>query len=71
MENKMKYQYSLTAIEPHKDEGLTEIHICNTESLEAVCKELLRYKSKKERKHILKKDQDMIFLVMLDLQEKL
>jgi hypothetical protein len=46
----MKYQYNLTAIEPHKDEGLIEIHICNTESLEAVCNELLRYKSKKRKK---------------------
>jgi hypothetical protein len=44
----MKYQYNLTSIEPHKDGGFREIHICNTESLEAVCHEILRYKKGKK-----------------------
>jgi hypothetical protein len=47
-ERKMKYQYNLTAIEPHKDEGFREMLICKTKSLEAVCHEILRYKKGKK-----------------------
>ena len=44
----MKYQYYLTTIEPNKGGGFTEASICHTESLEAVCHEILRYKKGKK-----------------------
>jgi len=43
------YQYYLTTIEPNKGGGFTEISICHTESLEAVCHEILKYKKKKQK----------------------
>jgi hypothetical protein len=49
----MNYQYNLTAIEPHKDGGFREIHICDTESLEAMCHEILRYKKKKKKPEVI------------------
>lgn len=45
----MKYQYYLTTIEPNKGGGFTEVSICHTESLEAVCHEILRYRAKKKK----------------------
>ena len=49
----MNYLYNLTAIEPHKDGGFREIHICDTESLEAMCHEILRYKKKKKKPEVI------------------
>ena len=48
-ENNMKYQYSLTAIEPLADGELREIVVCTTESLKAICHEILRYRAKKKK----------------------
>ena len=45
----MKYQYSLTAIEPLADGELREIVVCTTESLKAICHEILRYRAKKKK----------------------
>ena len=44
----MKCQYSLTVIEPQADGELREIDVCHTESLKAICHEILRYKKGKE-----------------------
>ena len=48
-ENNMKYQYSLTVIEPQADGELREIDVCTTESLKAICHEILRYRAKKKK----------------------
>jgi len=45
----MEYQYYLTLLKPNEGEGISEINICSTESLEAVCHEILRYKAKKKK----------------------
>ena len=44
----MKCQYSLTVIEPQADGELREIDVCHTESLKAICHEILRYKKGKK-----------------------
>ena len=43
----MKYQYHLTAIEPTNGE-LREIDVCTTDSLKAICHEILRYRKGKK-----------------------
>ena len=45
----MKHQYHLTLIEPQANGELREIDVCYTESLEAICHEILRYKAKKKK----------------------
>ena len=44
----MKYQYHLTAIEPTNGE-LRELDVCTTDSLKAICHEILRYRAKKKK----------------------
>ena len=46
----MKYQYHLTAIEPTNGE-LREIDVCTTDSLKAICHEILRYRKGKNPQH--------------------